>query len=191
VKEEDSAKRVHEPNKSVSPQVVKKTQSQSRTPSFAGKIAEEVTRFYDGENAKDKENANDQNLWETTGKHFTKALARKETGQISLGVSFWAGYSNKFMTVECTGSDTTHSVLEKCMEQHGKHLRVGDAMQLFTQKEFIRPQFKKALATYAQDQMPSRSGLKTLSQANIKDGDMLHVLSARGWTNKKPKNMEL
>lgn len=173
------------------------TPTQRKESNYASKLAEEVTRFYDdGVYQNDKENTDDENASSSSGKHFTKAMQRRETGKISLGVSFWAGYSNRFFIIECSGDDTTQTVLEKCIVQALKQQppyqpQTGQALQLFTQTEFVRPQFKRALVSYCpgQPRQPKRRP-NTLVQEKIKDGDCLHILPVHSWTNGKPKNMQ-
>jgi hypothetical protein len=165
----------------------------SKATTFASKLASELTDFYSQDNGpSDKDNIDwsNTNYANAGDGHFTKAMARKQKGVLSLGISFWSGYGNQFMIIECTGSDTLQFVLDKCLEQTGFKPRIGDAVQLFSQKEFERPNHKKSLAQHIPNQMPGKSGMVTLAEINIKDGEMLHVLPARAWKFRKPSNMK-
>ena len=109
---------------------------------------------------------------------------RQAKNLLSIGITVWSEYSNDFIIIECTPSETVQTLLEKCVRMKKcrppKH---GAKLALYTQTEFQKrlPAYKVPLAEFAfnhsSKSITPAEASPTLQACELKDGDGLHVHS--------------
>jgi hypothetical protein len=132
----------------------------------------------------------EENLLETpsanNGHRLENMRARRSNNILSLGITVWSQYSNDFIIMECSPTETVQTLLDKCIQQKKcKAPKFGANLALYSQTEFQKklPTEKVPLAefNFSQSGTIAPTGLDTpaatLAACGIKDGDGFHIHS--------------